>query len=37
MKGASRLPDLIEERFGIPGRIAREALAGLELAKDPWG
>ena len=26
----------IEESFGIPARISRDALDGLELSGDPW-
>jgi N-hydroxyarylamine O-acetyltransferase len=33
---APHLPEVIEECFGIPGSIAREALAGLSMSQDPW-
>lgn len=33
---ASHLPEVIEERFGIPGSITHEALAGLSMSQDPW-
>jgi arylamine N-acetyltransferase len=32
-----RLPEVIEERFGIPKTISREALDGLALSHDAWG
>jgi arylamine N-acetyltransferase len=37
LPAASDLPDAVEEHFGIPGGITREALGGLSLSEDPWG
>ncbi len=34
---AALLPEVLEERFGVPRVITREALVGLPLSYDPWG
>lgn len=31
------LPETLERRFGVPRAIAREALEGLVVPRDPWG
>jgi hypothetical protein len=33
----ANVPEVAEERFGIPAGIVREAMAGMELKGGPWG